>query len=416
MRKTFNILASSFRLTMQELMVNKLRTVLSLIGISFGIFCIIGVLATVNSLETNIQNQLKSLGTNTIYIDKFNYFDGNGPDYPWWKYINRPMPKFEEVAAIKDRSRLANNVAFMISTSGKIEYQSYALEGVFFYGVSIEENDIQPVTIGYGRFLSGNEFESGSPMVVIGNDNAESLFGNPALAVGKEIKVKGKKATIVGVIKKVGQNMIGWNYDASLILPYRFARQVFNEEASRPIIMVKGKDNISSVALVDDLEGVMRSLRKISPKQEDNFSLNQITGFTDRVSSLFVSINLGGWAIGILSLIVGAFGIANIMFVTVKERTAMIGLKKAIGAKKRSILSEFLLEAATICVMGGLMGLLLVYILTLVLTHLFNFPVYISAGILTLAISICIIIGILAGIIPAYIASRLDPVVAIRSQ
>jgi len=416
MRKTFNILASSFRLTMQELMVNKLRTVLSLIGISFGIFCIIGVLATVNSLETNIQNQLKSLGTNTIYIDKFNYFDGNGPDYPWWKYINRPMPKFEEVAAIKDRSRLANNVAFMISTSGKIEYQSYALEGVFFYGVSIEENDIQPVTIGYGRFLSGNEFESGSPMVVIGNDNAESLFGNPALAVGKEIKVKGKKATIVGVIKKVGQNMIGWNYDASLILPYRFARQVFNEEASRPIIMVKGKDNISSVALVDDLEGVMRSLRKISPKQEDNFSLNQITGFTDRVSSLFVSINLGGWAIGILSLIVGAFGIANIMFVTVKERTAMIGLKKAIGAKKRSILSEFLLEAATICVMGGLMGLLLVYILTLVLTHLFNFPVYISAGILTLAISICIIIGILAGIIPAYTASRLDPVVAIRSQ
>lgn len=416
MRKTLNILASSFRLTMQELMVNKLRTVLSLIGISFGIFCIIGVLATVNSLETNIQNQLKSLGTNTIYIDKFNYFDGHGPDYPWWKYVNRPMPKFKEVAAIKDRSRLANNVAFMISTSGKIEYQSYALEGVFFYGVSIEENDIQPVTIAYGRFLSGNEFESGSPMVVIGNDNAESLFGNPALAVGKEIKVKGKKATIVGVIKKVGQNMIGWNYDASLILPYRFARQLFNEEASRPIIMVKGKDNISSVALVDDLEGVMRSLRKISPKQQDNFSLNQISGFTDRVSSLFVSINLGGWAIGILSLIVGAFGIANIMFVTVKERTAMIGLKKAIGAKKRSILSEFLLEAATICVMGGLMGLVLVYILTLVLTNLFNFPVYISASILTLAISICIIIGILAGIIPAYIASRLDPVVAIRSQ
>ena len=164
------------------------------------------------------------------------------------------------------------------------------------------------------------------------------------------------------------------------------------------------------------LKGVMRSLRKISPKQEDNFSLNQIIGFADRVSSLFGSINLGGWAIGILSLIVGAFGIANIMFVTVKERTAMIGLKKAIGAKNRSILSEFLLEAAIICLMGGLMGLLLVYILTLVLTNLFNFPVYISAGILTLAISICIIIGILAGIIPAYIASRLDPVVAIRSK
>jgi putative ABC transport system permease protein len=414
MRKTLNILASSFRLSMQELMVNKLRTALSLIGISFGIFCIIGVLATVNSLETNIQNQIKSLGSNTIYIDKWDY-SHSGPDYPWWKFVNRPMPKFDEVAAIKERSQLASNVAFIISTSDKIEYENYALQGVFFYGVSIEENDIQPVTIAYGRFISGNEFTSGSPVVVIGNDNAESLFGNPAFALGKEIKVKDKKARIVGVIKKVGQSLIGWNYDASVILSYRFARQIFNEDASRPIIMVKGKDNISSAALVDELEGVMRSLRKISPKEEDNFSLNQITGFSDRVSSLFVSINLGGWAIGILSLVVGAFGIANIMFVTVKERTAMIGLKKAIGAKKRSILSEFLLEAATICVMGGLMGLLLVYILTVILTNVFNFPVYISAGILTLAISICIIIGILAGIIPAFIASRLDPVVAIRS-
>ena len=413
MRKTLNILASSFRLTMQELMVNKLRTALSLIGISFGIFCIIGVLATVNSLETNIQNQIKSLGTNTIYIDKWDYT--GGPDYPWWKFINRPVPKFDEVAAIKERSQLASNIAFIISASDKIEYDNYSLQGVSFYGVSIEENDIQPVTIAYGRFISGTEFASGSPVVVIGNDNAESLFGNPALAVGKEIKVKDKKATIVGVIKKVGQNLIGWNYDASVILSYRFARQIFNEDANRPIIMVKGKDNVSSAALADELEGVMRSLRKISPKQEDNFSLNQISGFTDKVSSLFVSINLGGWAIGILSLIVGAFGIANIMFVTVKERTAMIGLKKAVGAKKRSILSEFLLEAATICVMGGLIGLLLVYLLTVILTNVFNFPVYISAGILTLAISICIIIGILAGIIPAFIASRLDPVVAIRS-
>ena len=414
MRKTLNILASSFRLTMQELMVNKLRTALSLIGISFGIFCIIGVLATVNSLETNIQNQIKSLGTNTIYIDKWNY--SGGPDYPWWKYVNRPVPKFEEIAEIKQRSLLASNIAFIINGNNNIQYQNYALQEVPFYGVSVEENDIQPVTIQYGRFISGNEFQSGSPVVIIGYTNAEDLFGDPALAVNKEIKVKDKKAKIIGVIKKIGQNLIGWNYDQSVILSYRFARQLFNEDNSRPVIMVKGKDGVSSAALEDELEGVMRSLRKLSPKEEDDFSLNTVTGFSDKVSSLFVSINLGGWAIGILSLIVGAFGIANIMFVTVKERTAMIGLKKAIGAKKRSILSEFLLEAATICIMGGLIGLLLVYILTLILTSVFNFPVYISADILTLAIAICIIVGVLAGIIPAYTASRLDPVVAIRSK
>ncbi len=414
MRRTLNILASSFRLTMQELMVNKLRTSLSLIGISFGIFCIIGVLATVNSLEMNIQNQIKSLGTNTIYIDKWNY--AGGPDYPWWKYINRPTPEFEEVGFIKERSQLASNVAFTINGSGTVQYENFALQGVTFFGVSAEENNIQPVTIQFGRFISSNEFASGSPVIVMGYDNAENLFGNPAYAVGKEVKVKDKHAKVIGVIKKLGKSLIGWNYDESVILSYRFGRQLFNEENSRPFIMVKGKEGVTDVALADELEGVMRSIRKLSPRQEDNFTLNQISSFSNRVSSLFSSINLGGWAIGVLSLVVGAFGIANIMFVTVKERTAMIGLKKAIGAKKRSILSEFLLEAAIICIMGGMIGLLLVFILTIVLTNVFDFPVYISANILTLTISICVIIGILSGIIPAYIASRLDPVVAIRSK
>lgn len=414
MRRTLNILGSSFRLTMQELMVNKLRTSLSLIGISFGIFCIIGVLATVNSLEMNIQNQIKSLGTNTIYIDKWDYT--GGPDYPWWKFVNRPVPKFEEVNFIKERSQLASKVAFEIDTRVNLEYDNYALEGVTMFGVSEEENDIQPVTMAYGRFISGNEFSSGSPVAIIGYTNAENLFGNASLAIGKEIKIGDNKTTIIGVIKKMGTSMIGWDYDQSIITSYRFARQLVNENNSGPKIMVKGKDNVSSAALADELEGVMRSIRKLSPTQEDNFSLNQITSFSDRVSSLFSSINIGGWAIGILSLVVGAFGIANIMFVTVKERTAMIGIKKALGARKRSILSEFLLEAAIICIMGGLIGLILVFLLTLILTNLFNFPVYISTGILTLAISICILIGILSGIIPAYTASRLDPVVAIRSK
>jgi putative ABC transport system permease protein len=414
MRKTLTILVNSFRLTMQELMVNKLRTSLSLIGISFGIFCIIGVLATVNSLEMNIQNQIKSLGTNTIFIDKWQYFTSHGNDYPWWKFVNRPVPKFEEVKFIKERSNLATDVAFEIDTRLDIEYDNYALQGVTMSGVSEDEINIQPLTMAYGRYISGNEFASGSAVAVIGYTNAENLFGTASVAIGKEVKVKNNKATIIGVIKKMGQN-IGQDYDQSIILPYLFARQVVNEINSSPKIIVKGKENVSAQELANELEGVMRSIRKLSPTEDDNFSLNQISSFSDRVSSLFGSINIGGWAIGILSLVVGAFGIANIMFVTVKERTPIIGLKKAIGAKKRSILSEFLLESAIICILGGLIGLILVYLLTVILTNVFNFPVYISAGILALAISICIIIGILSGIIPALSASRLDPVVAIRS-
>ncbi len=415
MRKTINILASSFRLTMQELMVNKLRTSLSLIGISFGIFCIIGVLATVNSLQSNIQNQINSLGSNTIYIDKYEYFH-NGPDYPWWKFVNRPVPDFDEVKLVKERSALAKNVAFMINQRINIEYESYALEDVQMYGISEEENSIQPVTIQYGRFISEAEFASGNAVVVMGYTDAETLFGNPQLAVGKQVSVKKHKATIVGVIQKTGRSIGGMDNDQSIFVPYRFARNLINEKNSSPRIIVTANDKVSSQELADDLEGVMRSIRKLSPKQDDNFSINQISGATERVSSLFTNINIGGWAIGVLSLVVGAFGIANIMFVTVKERTPIIGLKKAIGAKKRSILSEFLLESAIICILGGMIGLLLVYLLTLILTSVFNFPVFISGGILFLAISICIVIGILAGIIPALTASRLDPVVAIRSK
>ena len=414
MRTMLNILSNSFRLTMQELMVNKLRTALSLIGISFGIFCIIGVLATVNSLEKNIQDEIKGLGTNTIYIDKWDY--SGGPDYPYWKFVNRPLPKYDEIAFIKQRSQLASHVSFNVNNVGNIENKNNVLQGVTYYGITEEQNLIQPLIIQYGRYISTSEFVAGSNVAIIGFDNAEKLFIKAEIAVGKEIVLNGKKAKVVGVIKKEGQNLIGWNYDQCVMIPYRFIRSIFDEKRSNAFIMAMAKEGVSTVAFKDELEGVMRSIRKLSPKTEDNFSLNDVSGFSDQVSSVFVSVNIGGWAIGALSLIVGAFGIANIMFVTVKERTAMIGLKKAIGAKRKSILLEFLLEAAIICIMGGLIGLLLVYILTIVLSALFNFPVFISAGILSLAISICIIIGILAGIIPATIAAKLDPVVAIRSK
>lgn len=413
MQKTLNILINSFRLTFQELRVNKLRTFLSLIGISFGIFCIIGVLATVNSLEMNIQNQLKNLGTNTVYIDKWDY--NGGPDYPWWKYVKRPEPKYEELGFIKERSQLTEAIAFQIEDRVNIIYNDFALQGVNVNGDTEEKNEITPLTIQYGRYISENEFAYGSPVIVMGYVNAENLFGDPERALGKQVKVKNKKATIIGVIKKMGTSLIGENFDQNIYTSYRFAKQIMNEDDANPKIIVKGKPNISSEALADELEGIMRSIRKLSPTQEDNFTLNQISAISDQISSVFSSINLGGWAIGILSLIVGAFGISNIMFVTVKERTPIIGLKKAIGAKNRSILSEFLLEAAIICILGGIMGLLLVFLLTLVLTGLLNFPVFISAPVLALAVFICILVGILSGFIPAYTASRLDPVVAIRS-
>jgi len=414
MFRLLDMVGSSFKMALLELWKNKLRTFLSLFGVTIGILCIIGVLATVNSLEQNIQNEIRSLGTNTIYVDKWEY--SGGPDYPWWKYVKRPSPKYEEVEQIKRRTATAENVAFVINTADKVEVNDNILNNVRLYGVTHEFSKIQPIEIAHGSLMNDAEFERGSNAVVIGTEIAEKLFGEAERAVGRYITTKGKNCLVAGVIKKQGNQIIGgWQFDQSVVIPYHFARGMMDERRSDPLIMVKGFDEINSKVLKDELMGAMRSVRKLSPTQEENFALNDVNDFSDSLSEAFVSINLGGAIIGGFSLIVGLFGVANIMFVTVKERTSQIGLKKAIGAKSSIILTEFLLEAAFLCLIGGLVGLLLVFTIAKIVTNLLDFPIFISTPILLLAIGISVFVGLLAGIIPAYRAAKLNPVVAIRS-
>ena len=417
MRRILEITGSSFKMAVQELLKNKLRTFLSLFGVTIGIFCIVGVLATVQSLEYNLQNEIKSLGTNTIYIDKWDYSSGGGPDYPWWKFVKRPSPKYSELEAIKERTPTAKYAAFQINSSGNVEVNDNVINNVRLYGITQEFPNIQPVEVGYGRFMTEAEFERGVNTVVLGHEIAEKLFGTPERAVGKIAGTRGKKLLIVGVIKKQGKQMLGgWEFDQSIVMPYRFARTFIDERRADPIILVQGKDDVNSKVLSDDLRGVMRSIHKLNPTQDDDFALNDINDFSEVMSQAFVSVNIGGWAIAALSLIVGMFGVANIMFVSVKERTPQIGLKKAIGAKSGVILTEFLLESAFLCIIGGLIGILLVFGLTKLITILFDFPIFISTPLLIMGIVICIVVGLAAGIIPAYRASKLDPVVAIRSK
>ena len=416
-RRSIEIVTSSFKMALQELWKNKLRTFLSLFGITIGIFCIIGVLATVNSLERNIQNEVKSLGTNTIYVDKWDYSAGNGSEFPWWKYVNRPVPKYSEVKHIKERTTAAKYIAFRIKAISNVDYQNKTLSNVNIYGISEDFNKIQPIELQDGRYLSDAEFDRGSNAAVIGFDVAEKLFISADIATGKEISSRGKKMRIIGVIKKQGKQMIGgWDFDQSIVIPYKFGRNIMNELRADPLIMVQGQDNISSKELKDDLTGTMRAIHKLTPTEEDDFTLNDINDFSDAISSIFVGLNMGGWAIAALSLIVGMFGVANIMFVSVRERTSQIGLKKAVGAKRGVILTEFLLESAFLCIIGGLIGLTLVFGLTLILSQALNFPVFISTSYMVLAIAICIIVGIVAGFIPALQAAKMDPVVAIRSN
>ena len=417
MGKLLSILWNSFKMALQELRVNKMRTFLSLFGVTIGIFCIISVLATVNSLEGKIQTDIKAFGNNTIYIDKWEY--SGGADYPWWKFVNRPSPKYEELKFVKEKCSLAKYVAYFNSTSTNISHENNQLNNVGIYGVSEEFTSIQTVDIAYGRYITSAEFLRGNPVAVIGYPNAEQLFGKAAAAVGKTISFDGKNMIVVGVIKKQGASIVdGFDYDRCTILSYQCFASIYNTNAnfSDPFIMVNGKDNVPTAALMDELKGIMRQVRRLKPTQDDNFALNDVNNFSQAVSGFFGQVNAGGWAIAGLSLIVGAFGVANIMFVTVRERTSQIGLKKAIGAKSKTILTEFLLESAFLCIIGGLLGLLLVWGLAALASAALPFPIIISGNIITLAFSICIIIGILAGIIPASIAAKMNPVVAIRSK
>ncbi len=409
------IVWNSFKMALQELKNNKLRTFLSLFGITIGIFCIIGVLATVESLEAKVQNDIKSLGSNTIYIDKWDY--GGGPDYPWWKFVKRPYPKYREMEAIKLRSTLASAVCYTIRGNGNLEHSDNILNGVSCYGITEDFNSVLTINVQYGRYLTESEFKQAAPAMVLGYTNAENLFGNAERAIGKQVKFHGKNFRVEGVIRKQGQSFVNaWQFDEAVVIPYKIMAGMYTVEQSSPNIMVRGRGSVSSAGLVDELRGIMRSLHRLKPMQEDDFALNDVNMFSQQTSAIFGSVNIGGWAIAGLSLIVGAFGVANIMFVTVRERTSQIGLKKAVGAKSSTILTEFLLESAFLCLVGGLIGLILVFILTKILSTVMPFPINISMHTLTLAVSICLVVGILAGIIPASIAAKMNPVVAIRMK
>ncbi|MFT3933958.1 MAG: ABC transporter permease [Chitinophagaceae bacterium] len=413
MYKYLEIIWNSFKMALGEFRSNKLRTFLSLFGITVGIFCIIGVLATVDSLQRNVQNDLKSLGSKTIYVDKWDY----SGEIPWWKLINRPRPTYDEAKMLKLRSGLSKNVAFNINTTSKVEWEDEAVTGVNIYGITEDFPNIQKLDVEAGRFFQQSDYENASASVVIGYNIAEKLFSKPEKAVGQQVTIYDRKAVVIGLLKKKGQSMMGgYDYDESVLLDYGFMRNLTNEKTADPVIILQGQDNVPMKMLRDDVQGAMRSIRKIRPTQADNFSMNDIESFGEMMAGIFSGINMGGWFIASLSLVVGMFGVANIMFVTVRERTSQIGLKKAIGAKRSSIITEFLLESAFLCLLGGAIGLLLVYILTKLISPAMGFPVTISFNIFALAVSICIITGILAGIIPAFIAARMDPVVAIRSK
>src|SRR6185312_13419745 len=339
----------------RALVQNKLRSILSLLGITIGIFSIIAVFTFIDSMQISLVKDVNNLGSNVIYIEKWPWTFSK--DYPWWKYMDRPKPTLEELASIQKECKDAEVAAFSSSANTTVQYENNSVDNVSMNGVSPDYNKVVSwVKIGEGRYISPLEFIGGSNVVVIGADVATGLFpGSDAL--GKYIKIRGKKTLVVGVMKKQGESKLSdINMDVSAIMPINYERTLLDmrNEFTPKQILVKAAKNVSNEQLVSELRGIMRGLRQLKPTEDDNFALNETSMLTQNFSSLFDVIAVIGWVIGGFSILVGGIGISNIMFVSVKERTALIGIQKSLGARNYFILMQFIIEAIMLSLLGGL--------------------------------------------------------------
>ncbi|QMU30097.1 ABC transporter permease [Adhaeribacter radiodurans] len=410
------LILESFRFAWQALKSNLLRTILSLLGVTIGIFAIISVFTIVDSLERSIRNSMNFLGNNVIYVQKWPWSFGG--EYPWWKYFQRPAPNIREFKLLERHLENAQGVAIFWDTGNNtLKYRNNNITGINLMGVSYAYNLVSDMPTAEGRYFTTQEIDASRNVIIIGATIAENLFRNQ-IAIGKPIRIKGQKFTVIGVMEKQGENMLGApTNDKNAIIPYGAFSKLFaiGRGGVEPTIAVKGLDTDPGLLELEyELKGVMRNIRGQKPRQEDSFALNRPEMVAEAISSLFKVIGVAGWVIGGFSILVGGFGIANIMFVSVKERTNIIGIQKSLGAKNYFILFQFLFESVFLSLIGGGVGIFIVFLITLIPQDALK--LLLSLANISLGLGVSVVIGVLSGIIPAVLASNLDPVIAIRSK
>ncbi|HIZ84883.1 MAG TPA: ABC transporter permease [Candidatus Coprenecus stercoravium] len=396
---------------------DKLRTFLSLFGVTVGIFSIVAVFCAVDSLKTNIMEGVSSFGSEVVYVDRFPMTQPeDGTQLQWWDYLRRPEITEEEFVYVSRNASLAGSVVYMVMGSGNVSCGRRSYGDAYLLITTDGLEDVMGIGIEEGRGFSALEAGGGTNVAVIGHTVALHLFGSE-YPVGRKIKVRGRSTTVIGVLAAQGESMAAMvDADNAVIMPLQYGKTVLESAWSPGMMMAVPGEGVRRQEFLDELRMLMRSCRGLAPSEEDNFAINEMTFLLEMLDDVFAGISRAGWIIGAFSLLIGGFGIANIMFVSVQERMSQIGIQKALGAKRYVILTQFMVEASFLSLAGGLVGILLVFLLSMPVNAVAGyFTIHISVSNVFSGMLIAVVLGILSGLIPAWKAASLDPVQAINA-